>query len=1056
MIPFHKNPLGLPRVSSTLRQMLQGAQGWMFLVSPEGRVLQVSDSAIQDLNLTGRLGGTPVQDLSCWTTDSRQQLGELFNQPVAGIQELRLDVAGHASVPFTITPIQGAIGKVASVVMEAHPHQIANNTIQDVLEHAQVALAVVGEHEELLWGNRRLAHMLGVPFEDLHQVNLPRVLGLSLKDESLGDLQFHTKWMREDGEALWLAVSMEQVKLPDSGSTYTLLELTDATEELAMRQELEGMKSQLEFSLESSGVGTWEWEVQHNTLKWDARMCEMYGIRSEEFTGHFEDWPRLVHPEDSAKVVGFTFQTLSGSAQEAEFRILLQDGSVRHTKVVAHQIKDGSGNTLKIMGTSWDITREKRIELDLREAHRIAQIGSWKWDLIHRTLDWSEDFRRMLGYTTEGPTPDMETLSALLMPHSLQVLQEAFTEAITQQDDFALDLELSGKSKARWIHLRGRTAQNREGQVVMIYGTAQDITESKTAREELLALSNRLLLATEAGGIGIWEWDSQSMCIELDRKMADLMHISDPTQHTQDVYRLIHDRLHNDDQALLEEFFRSVAEGRQQGQEILHADFRVMLPRNKVRVLRSHAKVLPGPTPNTFRMLGTAWDITDQKTTEHLIRHQANHDALTDLPNRRLFFELLSQEIKNTHRTDQNCAVLFIDLDRFKEVNDTYGHQAGDELLKEVANRLKMCTRASDVLARLSGDEFVIMLTHLTEITPAAMIAERILAILSHPVRIGKENLTITASIGIAVYPDDADDANKLLVYADQAMYNAKNEGKNRYAFFQKTMQDQAVEKRTLTIELGQAMRRNELEMYYQPILDLNSHRIVKAEALLRWKHPEKGFISPAVFIPIAEESDLIHALGDWVFRAVIQQIKVWNTQNLEPIDVSVNVSAKQFLQKGTMERFMGYIQEAGIHPERLIIEITESVFLQDAFEIAEQFRLIQEAGIRLALDDFGTGYSSLNYLTRFDTRFIKIDRSFVKNLTEDTSSPIIDAIIAMSHQLGKTVIAEGVETKQQVDWLKARDCDYVQGYYYAKPMPAGDFVKFVHAFLQEVNPENP
>ncbi|GEM47046.1 bifunctional diguanylate cyclase/phosphodiesterase [Deinococcus cellulosilyticus] len=1054
MIPFHKNPLGLPRVSSTLRQMLQGVQGWMFLVSPEGRVLQVSETAIQDLKLGERLSGMPLQDLGCWTADSRQRLSQLFSQPLSGGQELHLELVGHARIPFTLTPIQGATGKTTSVILEAHP-RMDGSAIQGVLEHAQTALAVVDAQEQLVWGNRRLSQLLGVPHEDLTQVNLPKVVGLSLEDDTLNDLQFHTKWLREDGQAVWIAVGVSQVTLEDS-TTYTLLELQDATSELAMRQELEGMKSQLEFALESSGVGTWEWEVQHNTLKWDARMCEMYGIRSEEFTGHFEDWPRLVHPEDSAKVVGFTFQTLNGQAHEAEFRILLPDGSVRHTKVVAHPIKDEAGHPLKIMGTSWDITREKRIELDLREAHRIAQIGSWKWDLVHRTLDWSEDFRRMLGYTSEGPAPDVETLTSLLTPHSLQALQEKFSETVLTQDDFALDLELSSKSKARWIHLRGRAAQNREGQVVMIYGTGQDISESKTAREELLALSNRLLLATEAGGIGIWEWDSESMCIEMDRKMTDLMHLADPTQSTQDVYRLIHERIHNDDQPLLEEFFRSVAEGRQQGQNILHADFRVLLPRGKVRVLRSHAKVLPGPTPETFRMLGTAWDITDQKTTEHLIRHQANHDALTDLPNRRLFFELLSQEIKNTHRTDQNCAVLFIDLDRFKEVNDTYGHQAGDELLKEVANRLKMCTRASDVLARLSGDEFVIMLTHLTEITPAAMIAERILAILSHPVRIGKENLTITASIGIAVYPEDADDANKLLVYADQAMYNAKNDGKNRYAFFQKAMQDQAVEKRTLTIELGQAIRRNELEMYYQPILDLNSHRIVKAEALLRWKHPEKGFISPAVFIPIAEESDLIHALGDWVFRAVIQQIKQWNAQHLEPIDVSVNVSAKQFLQKGTMERFMGYIQEAGILPERLIIEITESVFLQDAFEIAEQFRLIQEAGIRLALDDFGTGYSSLNYLTRFDTRFIKIDRSFVKNLTEDTSSPIIDAIIAMSHQLGKTVIAEGVETKQQVEWLKARDCDYVQGYYYARPMPAPDFVKFVHEFLQQGNPETP
>lgn len=1046
MIPFHKNPFGFPRVSSMLRQVLEGVQDLLILLTPEGRILQTSPR-VQNFLKVQPSQGALVSELPCWSAENQQQLALLLNPPPNVPLQWTLDHPTGRLLAF-LTPLHNTTGKITHVLMELQPHAQAEYQVLEVLQHSHSALALLHEGQ-LIWSNLALGQLLGMPCQEISGTGLLRLLDLQEQNPPE-----RIRWTRPDGETLWLQATLQHHTLEGSDAIYTLLEFADATPEWKARQDLEALHKQLEFALQSSGVGSWEWAVQHNTLLWDARMCEMYGLEARTFEGPFEEWPKLVHPEDSGKVVGFTYQTLNGINSTAEFRILLPDGLIRHTRVVGHPICDENGKPQKIMGTSWDITPEKRIELELREAHRIAQIGSWKWDLVHRTLECSEDFRRMLGYPLDAPLPTLDGLRDMFMPQSLQNLQAAMDEAIVQQDDFALDVELKVKGQTRWIHLKGRTAQNRERQVVLLYGTAQDITESRQAREALQALSNRLLLATEAGGIGIWEWDSDTMCIEMDRKMLELLNIPEQGNHRQDIYQLIRTQILTDDQPMLEEFFRAVAEGRQQWQHILHADFRVSLKRGKFRVIRSHARVLPGTSPGTFRMLGTAWDITDQKTTEHLIRHQANHDALTDLPNRRLFFELLSQEIKNTHRTDHFCAVLFIDLDRFKEVNDTFGHQAGDELLKEVANRLKMCTRASDVLARLSGDEFVIMLTHLSEISPAAMIAERILAILSHPIKLGRDNITITASIGIAVYPEDAEDANKLLVYADQAMYNAKNEGKNRYAFFQKAMQDQALQKRTLTLELSQAIRRNALEMYYQPILDLNTHSILKAEALLRWKHPEKGFISPAVFIPIAEESDLIHALGDWVFKTVVQQIRSWNQQGLPEVDVSVNVSAKQFLQKGTMERFMGYTREAGIHPDRLIIEITESVFLQDAFEIAEQFRLLQEAGIRLALDDFGTGYSSLNYLTRFDTRFIKIDRSFVKNLTEESSSPIIDAIIAMSHQLGKTVIAEGVETRQQVEWLKARSCDYVQGYYYAKPMPAAEFVKFVLEFMAPLDPD--
>ncbi|GGJ29198.1 bifunctional diguanylate cyclase/phosphodiesterase [Deinococcus roseus] len=1051
MKPFRPRP-PLSRNDHLYQALVGGLRHWVMVLDHHGDIVETSDSVLRDLQ-TSRLDVLGLSFWACpwWKVEGLLQVKDPSSKtqwPVSARMTVTLPDGQVVLQTFHFTTL--GKGKNTTIVVEAFPQQtqaLPETLLHAAFDHPSQGFALLDAQGTLLWA--------GNSFHDLTSNTK-----LAPYDPQIWQDTLNIRWEEMQPRN---AVAVD-VTLPDPEQERLaritlsalqepmgyLLRFEDITQHLHSQQQMEQLESRLSLALKAGGVGIWEWDIRSDTLLWDDRMLELYGTTAEEFSGKLEGWEKLLHPEDMAAAVGFTYRVLMGSVeQDIELRVLLPTGMVRYLRCFASLERNSSGQPIRVIGTTWDVTREKLVEAGFKEAQDIAQIGRWRWDLITRNMEWSEDLRRLWGFREDDVLPNADQVHELFTPTSWQELQRVAGEAVQAREGFALDLEYQGKhGRKGWMHLRGRLAENREGQVTLIYGTLQDITENKMARAQLETLSNRLLIATEAGGIGIWEWDAQSMNMTLDRRMAELFQLSvQKFPHSIDIYTLIEHHVHPDDATSLAEAFRNLAENPRLGHDIFRAEPRVSTSDGQNRTLRLHARILPS-SDGVVRMLGTAWDITTQKATESLIRHQANYDALTDLPNRRLFYELLSQELKTASRTNKSCALLVIDLDRFKEINDMYGHPMGDHILIEVSNRLRMCIRASDIMARLSGDEFVILLTQLEEPAPSAtLVAERILSILRHPYRLGTEQVTLSASIGITVFPEDADDPNKLMVSADQAMYSAKSEGKNRYRFFKRSMQDSAFEKRRIHNDLSFAIRRNELQMYYQPIVDLGTGKVVKAEALLRWKHPEKGFVSPALFIPIAEESDLIHLLGDWVFRTVTQQIQLWDMAGLLPVQVSVNISAKQFMDPKTMDRLLGYIASSNVPPERIIVEITESVFVQEKNEIVAQIKQLQDAGIRIALDDFGTGYSSLNYLTRFNAGYIKIDRSFIQGIHQTSEAAIVDAIIAMSHKLGKTVIAEGVETLEQAEWLKEKRCDFVQGYYFARPMPVPDFAAFVEKF---------
>ena len=413
--------------------------------------------------------------------------------------------------------------------------------------------------------------------------------------------------------------------------------------------------------------------------------------------------------------------------------------------------------------------------------------------------------------------------------------------------------------------------------------------------------------------------------------------------------------------------------------------------------------------------------------------------SLSGLPNRRLFCDRLREEIAKAERGGYSLAVLFIDLDRFKEVNDTLGHEAGDSLLVEAAQRIRACVRESDTVARLAGDEFVVILPEVGEIAPQNRVAQSIVESMARPFRIGEHNAYVSASIGIASYPQDADNVETLIGCADQAMYAAKEAGRNSFSFFTRGMLEQVQQRLHLTGDLRDALGKGQLEVYYQPIIDAVSGLAVKAEALLRWRHPQHGMVSPDQFIPIAEETGLIQEIGAWVFREAADTAKRWNalTEEEGTRQISVNMSPRQFVRGNPDVLCIEYLQAIGLNPKAVVIEITEGLLLDDQADVMDKLRHFHEAGMELALDDFGTGYSAMAYLKKFNIDYIKIDRSFVRDLETDPSDrAIAEAIVAMAHRLGLKVIAEGVETEGQQALLMAAGCEYVQGYLYAKPMP--------------------
>jgi diguanylate cyclase (GGDEF)-like protein/PAS domain S-box-containing protein len=573
----------------------------------------------------------------------------------------------------------------------------------------------------------------------------------------------------------------------------------------------------------------------------------------------------------------------------------------------------------------------------------------------------------------------------------------------------------------------------------------------------------RLAKAQQMARLGHWDWHVREDQWDFSEEVCRIFGFvaGDHPLNREAMVKVIHP----EDRDRVNQLFAAALQGEQK----YEIEYRLLQPDETVLMVMEKAEVRFNKQAQPEHVEGTVQDITERRQAEARIRYLAYYDGLTGLPNREMFSEQVAYALHHARRSKKPLALLFLDIDNFKAINDSLGHGTGDDLLRQVAERLLRCVRACDFIGRpgkespghavfrFGGDEFLLLLVSLQHEQDASIVARRIMNELGEPFLIGGQDFFVTASIGIAVYPSDGDDVKTLLRNADSAMFHAKQRGKNTLEFYTESLTQASMERMNLEAKLHRAIEQGELRLHFQPKFETRSGTLTGAEALLRWNTAGLGSVSPAKFIPVAEETGLIIPIGEWVLREACRQMQAWDAVGLLPITVSVNVSARQFHYGNLSKSVSQLLDESGLGPQRLELELTESTIMSDVPRAKLMLQELSELGVRLSIDDFGTGYSSLTQLKRFPLDALKIDQSFVRSLPEDADdSAITLAIIAMAHSLGIRVVAEGVETEAQFSFLKEHGCDEVQGYLLSRPVPAPEFARLLELASPALRPPLP
>lgn len=691
--------------------------------------------------------------------------------------------------------------------------------------------------------------------------------------------------------------------------------------------------------------------------------------------------------------------------------------------------------------------KEERLAFALDSAGE----GVWDWDIAASSVFYSKRFKEIFGLD-----PHAEAGYALwrshIHPDDVARVQAHLISCLAQPDVMCIDVHRVRHASGRWIWIeaRGRVvAWDGAGMATRMVGTIVDITATTALRQELERSYDLLAqLAQQVPGalFQLHMTPAGLITVPFVSAMSSELFQLTPGQ-IQDDIRLLLGRIHRRDRARLRQALRESA----RRLAPFRAEYRVAMGSSDWHWRELAAKPAQRGDGSVL-WHGFTSDIAERKRTEDTIRQfnqklerRAHYDALTGLPNRVLFRDRLEQAMRHTASGTHGMALLFIDLDRFKEVNDLHGHDAGDRLLALVAGRIGAQLRPGDTVARLGGDEFTVILTETTEVEHIEQTAQSIIDALRQPFQLGVEQVSISGSVGITLYPGDGKLPEDLMRNADHAMYRAKAAGRNQLTFFEPAMQRAAMRRLKLTSELRQALARRQLELHFQPILDNQTGQITKAEALLRWRRPGHELMLPGEFIGIAEETGMIHEIGNWVFFEAANWSARWSRLLGRTLQISVNKSPVQFLPHGYTSEWIGYLDRQGLPHNSIAVEITEGVLMDLSEPVFRRLHELQQSGVEVSIDDFGTGYSSMSYLKRLDIDYLKIDQSFVAEMLHDrTSQTITETIIVMAHKLGLKVIAEGVETTAQRACLTAHGCDFVQGFLFAQPLPAAAFEKLV------------
>ena len=936
------------------------------------------------------------------------------------------------SIGVDFQPV-GSIAALAFVVVSATAvwrFELADITpgfaAGQILETMKGAVLVADMSGTIRVVNRAAKIMLGYEPEQLRGMHIRTILpptenlttGQLLN--SMGVLENQMKWKKADGMTIDVLASSSFLRDDSDKPVAVVYVASDYTERKRAEQALRESEHRYRMLFEMNPLPMWVYDL--DTLRFTAvndATLRHYGYTRDEFLRlSLKD----IRPEEEIPKMLEALRNLDDKRGPYPFRHKKKDGTVFDVEISSFEFL--SGGRRARLAIAQDVTERKRAEEELRRSEeRYRELFENANDLVYthdlegRVISMNVACERITGYT-----PD-EVIGRVISDFVVPEQRDRGTEAMARKirgevTQTFYEVDLLGKDGRRIpIEVNTRIIVE-NGKPVGIQGIGRDISDRRESEARFRLLFERNLA-------GVYRTTTDGRILDCNEACARIFGYDSRDEFL---------RLHAHD------FY---FDARERDRIVQMLDGQGSVSNLELRLRNRSGKaiwVLENVTLLDNGVLeGTIIDITDRKIAQEQMEYQAYHDALTSLPNRLLFRDRISVAQAHAQRNGCELAVMFLDLDQFKLVNDTLGHTVGDRLLQIIAERLVNCVRGEDAVARMGGDEFTILLTELHDRRGASAVAQKILDAVRNPVLIDEHELFVTTSIGIAIFPDDGEDAETLLKNADRAMYRAKEVGRDNYQFAAPTWLDGTDARLTLERSLRHALERNELVVHYQPMMEIATGRVVGAEALVRWNHPENGLMQPDEFIRVAEDTHLIVSLGAWVLRTACAQMKAWHDAGHAWLRVAVNLSPRQFQDRNLAATVERILAETGFPAPYLDLEITESTAMNNAELSLSILKRLKEMGIRISIDDFGTGYSSLSYLKRFPIDTVKIDQDFVRDLTSDDEA-IITAVISMARALNLRVIAEGVETEAQLDFLRREKCAEMQGFLYSRPLTAADF----------------